>query len=1437
MLFEVRQSIPDVSDRWEEVRNLFLEGNSREAWNQAMRRRGMVPLESPNDYLLCIEIARACSANGLYKALVWQGHHRFPDDPLLQLYQSRVLFVRNRYLEAIEFLQERELSLGRTHRAWWGTELASFFGQAGFARSCQHWLKQVQDAPEFDSPLALYSRWSACEGLQQWDTAIELGRKCVAAAPRWSRARGYLAHCLLARGRTDEAIEQLQTVADLGLEEATADVTHAILKMAMGDFLTARTSMEAILARWPQADFRHWVRRSLCLLLVELGDRSAARELIRGFEDKCLIPEITDGSSGAHRCLPMPIIAQNRNQCVPTAVAMAAYPQGRTLDPDALFREMRGREGTQLWRMRTWCENNDFVVVPIRLDQEGICRMIDSGVPLIGVLEGPFNSHVDVICGYHDDLRIYYVRDPGHWGLLAYPNEACLNRYRMYNGLLAVISRSRPDCDQMVDEAHSWHSVETQALLDLSMAVSTGDRQRAEDAYALIGDDSPAAFLREAYAVNVAISPTRFYDRIKAICADDDAPPVARFRAAMMLHSDDSDAVLDLLMEREKDAFSPSSLRFLRLTRAMRQGRWRSASKLIDRLLVHGANIVQLWEMKSDILEELGDREGARSAVEKAIELEPLRTSSRERLLRLDVHRLEHQEFLREFKSLMAQDPDDKRLMLNRIEVLTNSPDGREFENACLEAIEWFPRSPIPYRSLMDWYLFQGRQDLHDLLMEQASAMLPDTFHTDAEKAGPAESDAPHQESADANEQGQAQQTDKDRSVVIDAQGHSGSEAMRHRAEFPVSSSDALPTDPGDLLAMASAADTDTSRAALEKLLRLESAGRLRWEMCARLAALRLLKISQGGSTEEAPEQILPRNPPGAAHWFADLCLDVLTDYPISRPVASAADQWLRTVVPNYRDYPDVWFKRVLLLEQAGEKEEALEELQNLVGKFPAYASGLYRIGVVKYQQQDLVSARRYFERAIAVHPGLFGAVSMLREVLESLGDGSGALKCTHRLRRLFPYNFDFLRDEMLAMVQLGESADAAIESLCEVADDFPKERVRVLRAEILLDAGRYQEADQIVREMPIEDSDPSVFEDLLRVRLRLSLVQERNEEALEICDLGLQRWPDSDVLQGVKADILQQSDPSRARDFLEKILREGEPSPQIVSRFLGLCDSEVSAHAQQIVMKAPPDRQQALAEMFANAMAEENRLQWSEPFLEWAVKQFPDSWELHMRLVYHWNFNGRVHGAVKLAESFLERDPENPEVAECLGRVMVDVDPKRAVEILERAASRDRNVAVLGDMARAYQVLGKTDASCRLHEEILNVNPFVASSWSALVLMSRTYWERYWKLVDPILERGYGVYDEYFLVMVVKVARSLGKTVHENWLPLALRRRVTLDTFKPFLDEKTRLDLALAAWCAVRPGDADDHPHIRSGWIRRMQARLFWPGTKWVPAPIAQDA
>ncbi len=1384
MLFELRTGVPEVSSDWTEARDLYLAGKVRAAWDVATSKRNSRSLQTANDYILNVEIARACAANRTYLALARLAESAFPDDPIVQLYHSRALLTRARHTEGIKYLHSLEPTLGQTHRALWGTELANLYGDAGFEASCRKWGDEMRDVPGVDSPLALYTQSCASEGLQRWDEAIEYARQCVAVAPDWTRARGYLANCLLARGKVEEAEGELAEAKARGHEEAIVELSSAMLTMALGRFEQAREQMETLLAKWPQADFVKYLRRTLVVLLVELRDYEEARRIADGEEEMLSLPTIPSEATGQHKFIPLPLVAQNKNQCVPTTVAMAAYPQGRRFDPDMMFRQMHGREGTPMWRMRQWVEENGFRLVPIRLEKEGIVELLEHNIPLIGMLEGPFNAHVDVVCGYNDDLETLYVRDPAHWAPAAWPWKIALLRYELHDGLLAVIESDR---HEVLEIAEKWRSADLGSLLDLSQAVAEGNVTAAEAAYASISDDSKTACVRDGFAVNVAMSPVQFQDRMRVVAEDEEANVVARFRAIMSLGSDDLEGVLAKLMdEDDSDLFGSRIRRYLRLQRIMSKGDWRLARGLIDQLLVTGGGIAAYWELQSDILAELGDQPASFEALERAIELEPLRMSLREKSLNRSANRLTLAEYLAEFDALLADDPDEKRLLWGRAKALYDGPDGNAYEQAVKEVIRWYPRDPNCYSFLIRWYHTQERADMADALLETAVKMLPDCFRS--------------------------------------------TEEIQNEADEKKEPSTELPDEKTDLLDLVWEPDDPRRSDALERVLEMQQAGNLHWYEVARLLACRLLIGDDPQGDKVDAEALLPESPPGAAHWFAGALCELLTEYDPGIDLSHAVNLWLERVVPDVNNYPDLWFERVLLFEQEKQMERALEELRQLLDRYPAMSSALYRMGVVKYGQEDFPSARQYFEKALEVNPGLYGAMRGLRNVHEVEGAHEKIHECSLMLRRKMPYSVEFLRDVVLETAEQ-QSINAAEKLLVDVAAHFPARRLGVIHARALMLLGQYSQASDLLAKHVVssEDKDEDLFEDYLQVRMEVAMQSNDRHTILELCDEGISRWPDSTRLKEIQAEHLFDEDPERSRTLLREVLCEGEPQAQTAYQYLCINGHAADSEAREVIGAAAKDRQEHLAVLFSEVMGAHELLRWNEPYLVWAIKEFPEADTLRWRLMNHYSVNAQADKAVPMAEELCKRNPNSPEATRTLGRCLTDLDPERALPHLEKACEQNRSAEYLFDLGRCYQALGNKAKCDDINWEILEQNPYVSCAWTGLFIAGASR-ERLWPYLLPMLERGYGSDDEYFLVAAVEIAISQGKKLPQRWIQLALERWQILETHPGWRDERDKLLQSLLAWRTKRRADINGTAQLPRSFFQTQKARFWWPKCAWIP-------
>jgi len=428
------------------------------------------------------------------------------------------------------------------------------------------------------------------------------------------------------------------------------------------------------------------------------------------------------------------------------------------------------------------------------------------------------------------------------------------------------------------------------------------------------------------------------------------------------------------------------------------------------------------------------------------------------------------------------------------------------------------------------------------------------------------------------------------------------------------------------------------------------------------------------------------------------------------------------------------------------------------------------------------------------------------------------------------PYSLDYLRDEVLAIAER-ESAEAAEKRLEEVANDFPKQRLSVLRGRAYLAAGHPAEAERLLAEIDTPaDADEDLFEECLQVKIAIALENNSQARVLALCDEGLARWPDSTRLKEIQAEQLAEDDPARSQELLRDVLHNGEPQLQTVWQYLGVAGQAGDAAARDAILAAPEDRRENLAVLFSEVMGHHELVRWNAPYLQWAQREFPDADALRWRLLNHYNINGQVKKAVTLAKEIHQRNPQNPEAVRMLGRCLIDHDARKALPYLEEACQQDRSADYLFDLARCHQVIGDAVKSKLLHWEILEQNPYMSSSWTNLYLLGNLE-ERLWPYLAPMLERGCGVDDEYFLVAAVKLAIDRQEALPSAWFPLACRRWEILRTHPGFDDERPRLQRALLAWQSKRANDGDGQQSVPRNFVESLIGRYWWPRHSWVPA------
>ncbi|MAN60416.1 MAG: hypothetical protein CMI60_00585 [Parvibaculum sp.] len=100
----------------------------------------------------------------------------------------------------------------------------------------------------------------------------------------------------------------------------------------------------------------------------------------------------------------------------------------------------------------------------------------------------------------------------------------------------------------------------------------------------------------------------------------------------------------------------------------------------------------------------------------------------------------------------------------------------------------------------------------------------------------------------------------------------------------------------------------------------------------------------------------------------------------------------------------DLLMDRALQALAAGNYEDSLTFLDEVVDLAPGYSEGWNKRATVHFLRDDYASALGDLEATLALEPRHFGAIAGLALVLEDLGDKEGALDAYRRVLAVYPF-------------------------------------------------------------------------------------------------------------------------------------------------------------------------------------------------------------------------------------------------------------------------------------------------------------------------------------------------------------------------------------------------------------------------------------------------
>ncbi|ALM85862.1 hypothetical protein [Bordetella sp. N] len=721
MFFASRYAPPLVSEELQPGADALAQGRYADAWHlleQASRDRLSV---LPCNALLAAEAARALGLERRYRAVVRWARKRWPDNPYVLLEWLRQAVRRD---IAPALVQLTGLLAARRV-----PEAAHALAEAIMLSAQLRGLTPVPAAQRLPSPHHLmferdprvaYTLGHAWANQREWERGAAALRRAVDLAPRWHRARASLAHVLMSAGLYEQARESVK--AEGGDEPY--DYLRLCLELSLNNLHAASRIGLEYTARWSGGDTREKVQDWLlftasllrdahllvALLTPTLGPDGALTEC----ERLLACPRVL---------LALPPLSQVRHQCVPTAAAMVAAWHGDPLEPQALFAALGGGPGgVDMARLRDYFTARAYRVEFVSMRPAVLQALLSAGLPVIGLVDGPFFSHVDVVCGYDAGHGVYYRRDPERWAL-QWSSEADLARRYGPGGDVGMVLVPPGHDDFDFDPA--WRNIDATVLDGLKRACARGDVASATAWHAQLGDDSPLVLQRAQVAQGIVESPRDFGSALLRIVSTPNLPALVRWRALVMI--DDPAILRRYKREVLAGMHGRDAARYVDGVEMLAQRRWQEACAVLEPLALRYRSHGALWLRLAQAQAPLGLTDAAWRSATRALVPNPHAPAVVQHVAEMFPDLYGRAERLRRWRMLRRHAPRSYETVMAEADAREYGRQGPGYQRALLRCIAWEPMQMRHYERLAQWYLAQGLAEQARAVLERARQRLTPT--------------------------------------------------------------------------------------------------------------------------------------------------------------------------------------------------------------------------------------------------------------------------------------------------------------------------------------------------------------------------------------------------------------------------------------------------------------------------------------------------------------------------------------------------------------------------------------------------------------------------------------------------------------------------------------------------------------------------------------
>jgi tetratricopeptide (TPR) repeat protein len=883
------------------------------------------------------------------------------------------------------------------------------------------------------------------------------------------------------------------------------------------------------------------------------------------------------------------------------------------------------------------------------------------------------------------------------------------------------------------------------------------------------------------------------------------------------------------LMETKREKFGSGFVDFVQAQCLMSLSDWNAAELKLRKVREEVPQLESVWSLCTDVYEQLGDLEQALLCNEVALDIAPDNLRLNKRRVDLESLKIPFDDKLKRALEICQAEPDRTDSCYMLADILQDSGDGLEYESMLKKCVQYFPRDPWCYNQLASWYMAQGRKDLAGKILLEGRLLigideLPkwDFELTESELA---EAEAQAIETAEKGEQ----PTDSSQKQEAESDKPSGP-VTEWTSRQLLSSCRQLP--PPDLSLDALAEEPETA-----ELRRREANHELSWNDAVLFRAWlldRAIKsfahaaVSRQKCIELITQAIPPDRVTGIPEIYARALFSLINTYSIEHDAAKLLLDWLDRVCPKSDDHPDLAFEKAYLLERIGQLNRSEQLLQTILKNSPAYAPSWYRVGVIGLSRGNYTEAYNSLKRAVAITPNHIGALTELSQLADHVAPKEKR-SWLEAIAKTMPYSS--YRCFLVAHHVASDPKDceAGLAYLDSHLRSLSKNEMDVLKARLLADFEQYDRAMKLIANIPVNDENEFMINWL---HVDAKVASRDFEGVLPILETMLEKNPQNEDVADQLARVLRELSLNSAKGFCREQFAKGANLP-LFAAVLIADETDPAKVAIETVKSAPDKNQIAVAESFSLMLNDASTMPSLMKFLAWATDALPYALELHETYIVRLSMQHKDKLALSAAKRLLERFPDQPRWSRLVGIVMQDNDPKGSIEYLQREFAATGNADTLTRIARGHQLAGDLTAARACYWKALEINPADSLAITNLYFKFHEVSPTLFENAIIAMERGAGIDDQYFLIVVMEMAKRLNKTVPENWIRLAIRRLELVHAEGGFKDEAKVLPLAITAWLTKRPVDSQYMQKPPSLWSR-LQAKLTGPGVKWIPALAA---